>query len=261
MMGKNKASAWNPQQYHKYQAYRSRPARDLINQLPSDGVSSIVDLGCGPGDITELLKARYPKADILGVDNSKPMLEAARQKYPEQTWLDQDIASTTGRFDLIFSNAALQWLPDHKKLLAGLFDCLNPGAYLAIQMPRNAELLSHKLLTDTVESFLNRFPQLKQHIRKNPVQTPQEYFEIFSPLGALCDIWETTYLHELIGDNPVLEWVKGSALSPMRGTLSHAEYREFEQAYGKKLQAAYPKMPNGSTLFPFKRIFMVVKKA
>ena len=260
MLGNNKSNAWNPQQYGIYQTYRSRPAQDLVNALPDIDCRNIVDLGCGPGNITALLRKLYPEASILGLDNSKPMLEKAIETYPNDTWVEQDIRNLSGDYDLVFSNAALQWLPDHKNLFPSIFCCVRPGGCMAVQMPRNADLLSHQALTETIEDLLESFPELQQHIRRNPVGTPLEYHNIFRGLGAESDIWETTYLHELFGDNPVLEWVKGSALSPVRGTLSQKAYQDFEDKYSEKLREYYPKLSNGVTLFPFKRIFMIAKK-
>ncbi|MFK7825625.1 MAG: methyltransferase domain-containing protein [Oligoflexales bacterium] len=260
MLGRNKADAWNPKQYHLYKNSRNQPALDLMNTLPKDDVLKIVDLGCGPGNVTQQLKARYPNSHVLGIDNSSPMLAQAKENYPQIDWQKLEISDVKGSFDLIFSNAALHWLSNHKQLFPNLLELLSPKGTLAIQMPCTKDRRSHICLESLVNDYLERFPELKQHMRKNPVCTMEEYYELLAETGVDVDIWETTYLHVLEGDNPVLEWMKGSALSPIRGTLKGDDYHSFEKEYGEKLKDYYPINKNFKTFYQVKRIFILAKK-
>lgn len=252
--------AWNPEQYELFEALRRRPAHDLLAALPSFEPARIVDLGCGPGHLTRVLADRFPAAHVLGVDKSTTMLEWAERTASRVEWLQADLATWRPSWpvDLIVSNAALHWLGDHERLFPELLEALAPGGVLAVQMPRNFDAPSHRLLHQTVAEG-PWAAALAPVLREKPVHRPSDYYDWLAPLARRIDIWETEYLQILSGDVPVLQWVRGSALVPVMETLSGAELDRFMAAYRAKLEAAYPQQPNGATLFPFRRLFIVAR--
>ena len=249
---------WNPQQYLSAGGHRLRAASDLLAHVPSAAPARIADLGCGPGNATALLAARWPEARLLGVDGSAEMLERARREGPAAEWLEADVASWTADapFDVIYSNAALHWLDDHESLFPRLFGQLAPGGALAVQMPRNFEAPSHLLARETAREG-PWAEALEGALLEEPVAGPAFYYALLEGRSATLDIWETTYQHVLEGADPVLEWTKGSALLPVRERLDDRDFEAFTASYAAKLRTAYPPQPDGKTLFAFKRLFMV----
>ena len=252
---------WEPGRYLEYRAERLRPAIDLLARVPLEVPERIADLGCGPGNATALLAARWPRAALVGVDSSAKMLERARQTGPSADWVQADLADwrPDGDFDLLYSNATLQWLPDHGPVLTRWFAALAPGGCLAVQMPRNFDAPSHRLIAETLANgpWADRLAGLR---RTRPVAEPEVYADLFADLGAPLDLWETTYLHILDGDDPVFRWVSGTALRPILGQLMPDEVAPFQAALAARLAAAYPKRKDGRTLFPFRRLFLVARK-
>ncbi|WP_104987912.1 trans-aconitate 2-methyltransferase [Sorangium cellulosum] len=249
---------WDPAQYLKFVDHRARPAVDLIGRISLGGPGEIVDLGCGAGNIARLLAQRFPDRGIVGVDSSPDMLAQARAAVPGARFIEGDI----GRFvpdappALIFSNAALHWLDDHTSLFPALFGRLAPGGVLAVQMPRNHGAPSHTAMVEV--SRMPRFrDKLAPVVRESPVAAPQAYYAMLAPRAAHLDVWETEYLHVLEGTNPVVEWTKGTALRPLLGALDEAERAGFLEEYARRIAAAYPAAPDGKTLFPFRRLFLV----
>ncbi len=252
--------SWDPSIYLKFDDKRTRPAAELLGRIQADDPGYVVDLGCGPGNSTAQLAARWPQAEITGVDSSQEMLDKAASTDLAATWTLADIASwrASAPADVLFTNAALQWLGDHQTLFPALMGEVAPGGTLAIQMPRNFDAPSHMLLREAVEETNN--PVLMSLLRDNPVADPEIYHRLLTPYAASIDIWETTYLQVLTGEDAVLSWTSGTALVPFTSALEGAERDSFVNSYRQKLAVAYPPEADGSTLFAFKRIFIVVQK-
>jgi trans-aconitate 2-methyltransferase len=249
---------WNPEQYNKYSEQRNRPAIELIERIPPKSYKSIIDLGCGDGVITKMLLDRYNPEHIVGVDNSSSMLEKAQLTPTDINWQLSDITDFTGNYDLIFSNAALQWLNNHNVLFKQLVQQTNNT--LAIQMPNNFDAPSHVLLRETILENPRFKDKLASTIRTAPVMSKQDYYQLLCDNMSYLDIWETQYLQLLTGNSPILEWVRGTALVPIREKLTADEYTEFEMKYNEKLKQTYKPASNGVTLFPFSRIFIVASR-
>jgi len=265
------AAAWDPRQYGRYADERSRPFHDLLARVRATAPARVVDLGCGDGALTATLAARWPGADVVGLDSSAEMLatgDAARAAGVDlrrgriQDWRPAGpvpFPPTDPHIDVLVSNAALQWVPGHADLLPGFVAALAPGGELAFQVPGNFGAPSHTLLAD-----LRRSPRWRDRLgdaagRAAAVHEPGEYVGLLAGLGCEVDAWETTYLHVLTGPDPVLEWVRGTALRPVLTALPAAEAAEFEAEYGALLREAYPPGPAG-TVLPFRRIFVVARR-
>jgi trans-aconitate 2-methyltransferase len=250
--------SWNPDQYLKFAAPRLQPAIDLLARVPSAHPHIVYDLGCGAGNVTQLLAARWPRASITGVDDSASMLAKATAAAPGVTWVQQSLASwrAAAPADLIYSNAALHWLPDHQRLFPALVDQLAPGGVLAVQMPRNFGAPSHTLIGETVRSGPWR-TRLEPLLAPSPVAEPAFYYGVLSARVARLDIWETEYLQVLSGVDPVKEWTKGTWLKQFLDALDEPQRSEFENDYAARLRHAYPALSDGNTLFPFRRLFLL----
>lgn len=251
-------SKWDPKQYLAFGSERMRPALDLLARIPLEAPRTVVDLGCGPGNITPALKARWPEAAVTGVDGSPEMLERARATLPGAAWVDADMNGWTpdAPVDLIYSNAALHWLEDHAAVFPRLMRQLASGGYLAAQMPRNWFAPSHTIITDIVTEGPWR-ATLEPLLRPNPTGAPQDYYDILAPVSASLDLWETEYCQILEGENPVAEFVKGSQLKRFLDALADGPREDFWAEYRKRIAAAYPKRDDGKTLFPFRRLFIL----
>ena len=252
---------WDPQQYLKFAQPRLRPAIDLLNRIDLSAPKRVYDLGCGTGNITRLIAQRWPDARITGVDDSAEMLEKAAQDASGIEWVQQGLAQwrPSQPADLIFSNAALHWLPSHETLLPSLVESLNPGGILAVQMPRNFLAPSHTLIDETVRNGPWR-AKLGYMIAPPPVAEPHFYYSLLSATATSIDLWETEYLHVLEGKDAVKEWTKGTWLKRFLDALEEPERSEFEADYARRVGAAYPPLANGQTLFPFRRLFLLMHK-
>jgi trans-aconitate 2-methyltransferase len=252
---------WEPAQYLKFAGHRLRPAIDLLNRVDADP-RTIVDLGAGTGNVTRLLQARWPGARITGVDSSSEMLARAADALPQVVWEEDDLAEWRPRVpvDLLYSNAALHWVEDHRALFPALFTTVAEGGTFAVQMPNNFAARSHTAIGDVVASGPWR-SKLEPLLRIPPVQHPSVYFDLLAPAASSLDIWETEYVHVLEGDRPVLEWIKGTWLRPLLGALNEDERAEFESRYAEVSDAAYPRRADGRTLFPFRRLFIIATRA
>jgi trans-aconitate 2-methyltransferase len=254
--------SWHPDRYLAFDDHRTRPAADLLARVPLAAPERVVDLGCGPGNSTALLALRWPQATVVGIDSAPSMLAKARASGIRADWLQADIADWTpdAPVDLLFSNAALQWLPDHDALLPRLLAHLRPGGVLAIQMPRNFQAASHVTLRQVAaqEPWAARLAGVLQ---AEPVASPAWYHDLLAPQAAALDIWQTEYLHVLEGEDPVLRWTEATALRPVLQTLDEAAATAFKAAYAARLREAYPRRPDGTTLFPFLRLFIVARRA
>lgn len=254
--------AWNPDQYLFFTDHRLRPAIDLLNAIPPIQAKHVVDLGCGAGSTLPALQSRWPDATLTAVDRSPEMLEKARSIGPDAEFELADIAawSPASSVDVIFSNAALNWLNHHETLLHRLIEFLNPGGVLAIQMPRNFDRPSHTSVTEIIEQEPYA-KNLQSLLNPAPVHRPEFYINCLSSLrkgSVSIDVWETDYQQLLYGDNPVAEWTKGTYLRPFLDALSGEDRVQFEETYRDKIRAAYPPMADGATLFAFRRLFIVV---
>lgn len=250
--------SWDPQQYSRFAGQRLRPALDLIARIPIEHPRTVVDLGCGTGNVTRVLRSRWPDAGITGVDGSPQMLAEARKAESDIAWEQFDVAgwNPPAKFDLIFSNATLHWLDDHPALFARLCGNIATGGALAVQMPRNFGAPSHELIHELALSPPWR-DALGTRLRPQPVLAPEAYYGLLAPHARSLDIWETEYLQILEGENPVAEWTKGTWLAPLLAALAPGARADFEAAYRRQVARAYPRQPDGKTLFPFRRLFIV----
>ena len=253
--------AWDPAQYARFGGPRLRPALDLLQRLPDLQPQVIWDLGCGSGEITRVLAARWPGAMTYGVDDSDAMLAAAADGHAGIHWIKQPLQSfaSVEPADLIFSNAALHWLPAHDTLFPQLVARLRSGGVLAVQMPRNFHAPSHTLMAETAREEPWR-ARLAPLIKPSPVEDPPFYYRLLAPFASEIDIWETRYLHALDGEDPVKEWTKGTWLRPFLAALPEADRPAFEASYARKLRDAYPRGPGDITLFAFNRLFLLLRK-
>ena len=252
---------WDPRQYLKFSGHRLRPALDLLMRIPEFAIRSVADLGAGAGNVTKLIRERWPEATVTGVEGSAEMVAAGRKAAPEIEWLHQDLASwrPAQKYDVIYSNAALHWLPDHDKLFPALMQKVEPGGILAVQMPRNFTAPSHVLIAETALNGPWR-SKVEHLVTPPPVGDPGFYHGLLAPLSDNIDIWETEYLQVLEGENPVKEWTKGTWLTRYLDILQGDEKAAFEAAYGERVAKAYPRKTSGQTLFPFRRLFMVAQR-
>ncbi len=248
--------AWDPSQYLRFAGPRFQPGVDLIRRIPEVEARYVVDLGCGTGDLTALLAARFPSARVVGLDNSPEMLAKARASHPELSFSEADAETWAPEVtpDVLFSNATLQWVPDHARLLPRLLACVAEDGVFAVQMPRNFDQPSHTLIREVARD-LGVLERLS--LRQEPVLPPASYYDLLSTHARSLDIWETEYLHALEGEDPVLEWTKGTALLPVFEALSGQEREAFVSEYRRRLANAYPPRSDGRTLFPFRRVFIV----
>lgn len=254
--------SWDPAQYLRFADQRLRPAVELLARIPQRSPACVYDLGCGAGNVTRLLRERWPDARIVGVDSSVEMLERAAREAPGIEWVHDDLASwrPPQPADVVFSSATLQWLDGHERLFPELLDSVAPGGAFALQMPRNFGAPSHKLMREVAGSGPWR-ARLEPLLRSAPVGSPSFYYELLAPRAPSVDVWETEYVHVLSGDDPVLQWTRGTALRPLLAALAPAEREGFEHRYAELLRTAYQKRADGTTLFPFRRLFIVAIRA
>ena len=250
---------WSAVQYTKFERERNRPIHDLLAQIPTAHVRNAIDLGCGPGNSTELLTRRFPDAAIAGIDNSDDMILAARKRLPGVRFDLADIAawSDPGPYDVILANAALQWLPDHALLLPELMAKLAPGGSLAVQMPDNLDEPAHRLMRDVAAEGPWSDKLAAAAVSRAPRHEEAWYYAVLSGVASGLDIWRTTYLHALPGGaSAVVEWFKGSGLRPFLEPLDEFERATFLVRYEDAVAKSYP-VVDGNVLLPFPRLFFV----
>ena len=268
---------WDPDQYQRFAGQRARPFFELLARVGATDPRLVADLGCGPGGLTAALAARWPGAEVVGVDSSPEMIRAAGAR-PAAAWPAAGGAESrqapAGRLsfvladlrewrpahpaDVIISNAALQWVPDHLAVLARWPAMLTAGGWLAFQVPGNFDQPSHQILTELASSQRWR-PLLREVRRSRQAAQPAEYLDLLASAGCDVDAWETTYLHVLPGDDPVLDWYKGTGLRPVLAALGPELAAEFTAEYSARAREAYPAAPYG-TVLPFRRVFVVASR-
>lgn len=248
---------WNADQYLAFHDLRLRPALDLLARIPRCSPATIVDLGCGPGNVAGLLMQRWPDAALTGVDSSPAMLARARARFPETCWVEADIAhwKAPAAVDLMFSNAALHWLDDHAALLPALAGMLSDRGVLAVQMPANFSAPSHRLVRDLAAQ--PEWAASLRSARMGAVLDLARYQHILSGVFDTVDLWETTYVQVLHGDDSVFGWLSGTTLLPYFSCLDGAGRESFSAALKDALAQAYPLQADGTVIFPFTRMFMV----
>lgn len=254
---------WDPALYRRYEDERTRPAAELLARVPLAQAARVVDLGCGPGNSTELLVRRFPDAQVLGIDNSAPMLVEACQRLPRAHFAQSDIAQWVPEGqapDLIYANAALQWVPDHEQLVPRLFGLLAPGGVLAIQMPDNRQEPTHRLMRE-----LAAHEPWAGHIGdgdrvRTELLPVTGYYDMLAPAAASIDVWRTTYQHRMDSAAAIVEWVRGTGLRPFVDPLPADLKASYLAAYERGIDAAYPVRTDGRRLLAFPRMFIVARR-
>lgn len=251
-------SEWNSDLYLKFKQQRTQPALDLAKRIEKYNPLSVADLGCGPGNSTSVLRSVFPNARLIGIDNSANMIEKARNTYPDIEFRLRDIQNLNEKYDLIFSNACLQWISDHNTLLPYLIEQLNDNGVLAVQIPINRNEPLFKIIKNTAEQSDFDFSQA--YFENNDALSPNEYYEILSKCASGFDIWETVYYHEMPSHEALIDWVRSTRLRPYLNCLSESDKKMFEMDLLKKVKEQYPIMKNGNVILKFRRLFFVAIK-
>lgn len=252
---------WSAEQYEKFLKQRTLPSLDLVNAIPCKNPERIIDIGCGTGNSTEILKNRFPYAEIIGLDSSANMLVTAREKFPDIEFIcldaGKELDKLTGKFDIVFSNACIQWIPEHEKLLKNLMGLLNENGVLAVQVPRQDKHPFHKIINDITGSE-KWFDRLER--RDLNILSDGEYFDILSGLSDDFRMWETVYFHPMPSHQSIVEWYKGTALRPYMEQLEEQDRIDFENDILCETKKIYPVQKNCEIIFRFPRLFFTVVK-
>lgn len=253
---------WNADLYLRFEDERTRPSVDLIQRVALDAPGRCIDLGCGPGNSTELLAARFPKAIVEGLDSSPDMIEKARKRLPGLSFILADLEtwSSPQPYDLIFANAVLQWTPDHAGLFGRLARSLAPGGVLAVQMPNNLSEPSHVAMADVAANgpWAERLARARD--AKALIGSFSDYRRWLADAGCDAELWQTTYVHALAGHQSIVDWFMSTGLKPFIDPLPEAERALFLERYREKIAQAYPAEPDGRVLLRFPRLFIVAKR-
>ena len=248
--------AWDDAQYLKFADARTRPAAELLARVPGAEPGYVIDLGCGPGNSTELLLQRFAGAEIVGVDNSETMLARARATLPQVRFVLSDLRSFRAEkpVDVLFANAVLQWVPEHAQVVPALFDSLAAGGCLAFQMPDNWDEPSHRLMRELILRYLPDASAVQARIA---IESAAVYYDLLAPRARFVDIWRTRYEHVMPDAAAIVEWVKGTGLRPYLEALTAEQRVSFERDYEVEIARAYPVRSDGKRLFSFPRLFVV----
>jgi trans-aconitate 2-methyltransferase len=250
---------WNSEQYLKFKTERTQPAIDLVNRINMVNPKKILDIGCGPGNSTQVLSNKFPGVYILGIDKSEEMISTAKMKYPILDFkicdVSKDLSQLDSDFDIVFSNACLQWVPDHKNLLKNMLNLLNKNGVLAVQIPMHYNEPIHKIIGELTSSV--RWKKYFINPRIFYTLSPSEYFYLLSEISSSFDIWETVYFHVMKSHNDILEWYRGSGLRPYLNALPDIKKTEFENEIIEILKRRYTKQKNGDIIFRFPRFFFI----
>lgn len=249
---------WNAEHYLQFEDERTRPAADLIARIDLSQPASIVDLGCGPGNSTQLLRQRWPHAHVLGLDSSAEMAASARSTYPDGDWFEADIEtwSPDGTFDLVFSNAALQWLPNHAKLVRRLFGFVSTGGALAFQIPSDVYSPVRTFIHEIADDFGWR-DRMVVPLGALTMESPAAYYDALAASARVLDVWETEYNHVMEGPRAIVEWISSTGLRPFLAVLNPDEQAEFVSRLQVKVESGYEIRADGRVLFPFRRLFVI----
>jgi trans-aconitate 2-methyltransferase len=255
--------SWDSTEYLKFSSERTQPAIDLAARIALAAPRRIIDLGCGPGNSTAVVARRWPGAALVGLDSSPAMIAAAQKDYPEHAWLQGDIATwtTPTPFDLVFSNAALQWVPDHARTIPQLFAQVAPGGAFAFQVPANFDAAPHRLMRE-----LGGSTAWRAHFAPPPrewhVYPPEYYYDLLAPHAARLELWTTDYVHILDGVDGIVIWYRGTGLRPWLDALPDDGTRaRFLAEYRAALAPHFPPQPDGKVLFPFRRLFVIAYRS
>jgi trans-aconitate 2-methyltransferase len=253
---------FDPAQYLRFEDLRLRPALELLARAAPREARRLYDVGCGEGRIARILAERWPEAQVVGVDASRAMLDAARAGGGRVAWELADLAAwlPPAGADLVYSNAALHWVEDHLERLPRWVERLAPGGVLALQVPRATDEPSHALIRAVLREERLGPPGLADELERWRVPDPAGYHDALAPTGARIEVWETRYVQELASADAVFEWVRGTTLLPVVAALEQAEWARFERLYRARLAAAYPARANGKVLYPFPRVFAVARR-
>ena len=253
------ADGWDARQYLKFEDERTRPPRDLLAQVPLASPRRVYDLGCGPGNSTELLIARYPQAEVIGLDSSPDMLDQARKRLPGRPFEEGDLASWSppAGTDLLFANAVFQWVPRHVEALQRLLAALPGGGCLAVQMPDNTREPALELMREVAQSGPWITALAAALAQRGDLPTPSGYYDLLRPHCARLDIWHSIYNHVMAGAQGIVEWFRGSALRPFLDPLSKDERERFVAEYTARISSAYPPCYDDKVLLRFPRLFIV----
>lgn len=256
------STTWDPGQYLKFRDERTRPSIDLASRIQLASPAAILDVGCGPGNSTEVLHQRWPTARVTGLDSSEEMIAKARSSHDWGAWIRADAASLAGTaegtsWDLVFSNATLQWIPDHERLVPALFGLVRPGGALAVQVPANAGSPLHRSLVRTAEDA--RWSRFTSGCASRLVyHEPSFYYELLCGIAERIDLWETVYYHAMHDHQALIEWYKGTGMRPCLERLRDEPSRQaFETAVLEGCRTEYPVQPNGRVIYPFRRLFFI----
>jgi trans-aconitate 2-methyltransferase len=253
---------WNPALYRRFEDERTRPARDLLAQVPLADCRLAYDLGCGPGNSTELIVERFPGARVVGVDNSPAMIESAKKRLPAVDFELGDIGSWNPAQapDLVYSNATLQWVPGHEKLIPRLFSLLAPGGVLAVQMPDNMGEPSHVAMDEIAKDPAFSFATDPRGERAK-LLGPDGYYDLLAGAAEKVDVWRTAYQHPMASPAAIVEWLRATGLRPYLDALpDDAQRTKFVAEYEKRMDAACPLRTGGKRLLAFPRLFFVARK-
>ncbi len=252
---------WSAAQYVKFEEERTRPVRDLTARVPLAHARRVADIGCGPGNSTEVLRARFPEAEIVGIDSSPDMIAAARKRLPDIAFEVAEIEGWPGAgFDVILANAVIQWIPDHEALLPALVAKLAPGGALAVQAPDNLDEPSHRLMREVAADGPWAAKLADAAKARAERRSADWYFGLLRRQATQVDIWRTVYFHPLNGANAIVEWVKGTGLRPFVDPLDAGEREAYLARYEAAIAAAYPAEADGTVLLPFPRLFFVATR-
>ncbi len=256
-------AVWDPEQYYIYADLRLRPALELLSRVAAEAPVLVHDIGTGAGEMARLMAKRWPDARVIGSDSSEEMLTKAKEVESRVEWmlLDLNEWQPEPEHDLIYGNAVLHWLPDHEDVFPRLIAGLRPKGELAIQMPMSWWQPMHETIRTTLSQLgTPQGDRLAQTMSTPNVGQPTDYYKILRPIVSELDIWETTYLQMLSGEDPVFEWVSGSILRPVFSQLPPPDVERFVAECKLRLRAAYPRQPDGTTLFSFRRLFIVARR-
>jgi trans-aconitate 2-methyltransferase len=253
---------WNPALYRRFEDERTRPAWELLSRVPLGHASHAVDLGCGPGNSTELLVERFAGAQVVGTDNSPSMLETARKRLPSVRFELSDISAWVpdNPPDLIYANAALQWVPAHEALIPRLFAALAPGGVLAVQMPDNREEPTHRAMRDTasLDPFAGAIGDVET--LRSAILPLSRYYDLLAPQAAQVDVWHTIYQHPMASPAAIVEWVSSTGLKPFVERLPENLRPAYLAEYERRIARDYPPRADGKLLLAFPRLFLVAQR-